>query len=183
MDYYSAPFCFYEDNAVLYFLTLPKQAGGQTAHNDRRAVIVSLPDETDPGDALAAARAVAAAADPGNHFSWAAATGGFMSDDSLEDFDGLLWLNVAAETPEVLTGDPGGGPAPLEPDQALIEDGDELDLLGETVNVSVENNEPSLSVEGTLAFVEHEQVIQITGGEVQLTVAGNAITGGTFSPE
>jgi len=170
---------------MLYFLTLPKQAGGQTAHNDRRAVIVSLPDETDPGDALDAARAVASAADPGNHFSWAAATGGFMSDDSLEDFDGLLWFNVAAETPEVLTGNPG--PAPLEPDQALIEDGQTVttDLNGteRTLTATVEDNEVTgLETAPTVAVVTDGQTLAVTGGTVTLTVAANVVTA-EFTPE
>lgn len=133
---------------MLYFLALPKQAGGQMVVNDRRAAIVSLPDDTDPGEALAAARTKVGAADPTNP-AWATATGGFMSDSSLAELtDELMWVNAGSETPEELEGDPG---------QAALLD--------------------------TQAIVNHEDVIEITGGSVELTVVDGVITGGTFTPD
>lgn len=103
---------------ALYFLAIPKNSGGQTINNGRRAVVVSVPgDALDP---LADARIAAREADNDNAI-WARAEGGFLSEDSLGDVPGgVIWLDVTAETPEVLEGEPG--PEPGEGAVILNED-------------------------------------------------------------
>lgn len=88
---------------MIYLLTLPKQAGGLTVVNDRRAALIALPEGTTAENALGVARGIAAAADPGNAFSWRAATGGPVTEASLGDLpDALAWLDTNEDTPSVL---------------------------------------------------------------------------------
>lgn len=108
---------------ALYFLAIPKNSGGQTINNGRRAVVVSVPG--DAADPLADARIAAQEADNDNRI-WARAEGGFLSEDSLGDVPGgVIWLDVTAETPKLLEGEPGPEPGGTT---ALVTNGQVLEI-------------------------------------------------------
>lgn len=173
---------------MLYMLALSQNAGGVQAVNDRRAVVLKLPDETAPEDALEVARGLAAEADPLNAPAWAGALGGFMSDDSLDKLDGVLWLDVNPETPEELTGTPGeGGGGELPSNQAIVTDGQGLvtELNGQsmTLDPTVEDNEVTgLQTPPNFGLVQDAQQLSVEGGTVTLSVS-NGVVAAEFEPD
>ncbi|MFA5510848.1 MAG: hypothetical protein WC313_00230 [Candidatus Kapaibacterium sp.] len=172
---------------MLYMLALSQSAGGVQVVNDRRAVVLKLPDNTAPEDALGVARDLAAAADPTNAPAWAGALGGFMSNDSLDILDGVLWLNVNPETPATLEGDPDEGGGDLPATSAIVADGQAittpLNGVERTLTPTVAGNAiTGLETAPTVAVVTDGQTLAVTGGTVTLTVAANAVTA-EFTPE
>lgn len=104
----------------VFLLTIPKQPGGQTIQNNRRAMAVSV--DASEADPLEVARGLAAAADAPNSAIWSRATGGWLSDASIAAAGGLVWLDITADTPDILEGDPDGG-GELPDTSAVVEDG------------------------------------------------------------
>ena len=172
---------------MLYMLALSQSAGGVQVVNDRRAVVLKLPDETAPEDALGVARGLAAAADPINAPAWAGALGGFMSNDSLDLLDGVLWLNVNPETPPTLDGDPDEGGGDLPATSAIVADGQAIttDVNGteRTLTPTVADNAiTGLETAATVAVVANAGTVPVQNsagaaiGTGTLAVAGRAVT-------
>src|SRR5690606_26904968 len=71
----------------------------------------------------------------------------------------------------------------LPDDQAVVEDGDTVALLGATVTLSVDNNEiDGASIPGTFGVVEDGDQLPATGGTVVISVTGNTVSA-EFAPD
>lgn len=78
--------------------------------------------------------------------------------------------------------DPDDMPVPdLEPTQAIVDDEDVLELLGEDVTASVVDNVLSLSVAGTLVFVKDGDTLAVTTGGDPAGVVTFSVTDGVLS--
>lgn len=173
---------------MLYMLALSQSAGGVQVVNDRRAVVLKLPDNTAPEDALGVARDLAAAADPTNAPAWAGALGGFMSNDSLDLLDGILWLNVNPETPPTLDGDPDEGGGDLPATSAIVADGQAIttDVNGveRTLTPTVAGNAiTGLETAATVAVVENSNAVPVlpASGSTSLASATAAVAAGAIT--
>ncbi|MFA5702898.1 MAG: hypothetical protein WC982_05195 [Advenella sp.] len=172
----------------VFLLTIPKQSGGQTIQNNRRAMAVSV--DASEEDPLEAARGLAAAADAPNSAIWSRATGGWLSDASVAAAGGLVWLDLTPDTPEVLTGEPDGGGEPLPDTSAVVPDASAVAVLGASGSTSLASGTAAVSagaIDGvrlpaTSGIVTNGQTLAVDGGTVALSVAANVVTA-AFTPE
>lgn len=171
----------------VFLLTIPKQSGGQTIQNNRRAMAVSV--DASEADPLEVARGLAAAADAPNSAIWSRATGGWLSDASVAAAGGLVWLDLTPDTPEVLTGEPDGG-EPLPDTSAVVPDASAVAVLGASGSTSLASGTAAVSagaIDGvrlpaTSGIVTNGQTLAVDGWTVTLSVAANVVTA-AFTPE
>ncbi|QYW02111.1 hypothetical protein CPT_Sonora_008 [Stenotrophomonas phage Sonora] len=175
---------------MLVLMTLPQQAGGVTVINNRRACVVYVP--TGQANPIEYARNVAASNDnPQNRAQWAAALGGYLSDDSFAPENGIpngfIWMDVNADTPAQLTGDPpaAGGAAVTNGQTVAVRNSAAGDSHNATAVVTGGTTFTGVNLAATVAMVDNSDTVTVlpaagttpAQGSATAAVAAGVVTG------